>query len=236
MSKKCRSCGEYFDGVSIHWTKGSCTGPELSSYQRELIEGMLLGNGWLTYGNKHPKLEVAMTNKTFIEWLMKELGYICTGNAFVDDEKTNITGGVTRVRKVYKIQTHTLESLRKYKNWLDDIWRKGGRSLEITPLKLKLWYVSNGSIARVDGGCHAVIFETGVENENQLESVFDSIDIEFTRATNFDKSVSSDHLRFSRPESQKLWDYMGVPLPGFEYKWPEGPTYSEVENKHTEKI
>ena len=233
MGKKCRSCGEFFDEVAIHWAIGSCMEPELSSYQKELIEGMLLGSGWLSHNDGKPHLRVKMSNKTFIEWLVKELGYICTGTVSVDDEEREIMGGRTNLKKSYAIRTHTLESLRRYNNWLDDIWTRGRRSLEITPLKLKLWYVSNGSIIR-QRGCHAEIFESAVESENQLENVFDSIGIGFTMDTN--RSTKSDHLRFSRSQSQKLWDYMGDSLPGFEYKWPDGPEYSEVIDEHTEKI
>ena len=236
MGKKCRSCGEKFDCIATHWSLGSCTGPELSSYQKELVEGMLLGDGWLVDNEKNPQLRVAMTNKTFIEWLVEELGYIQTGNISVDDEEVKINGGGHRLKKIYVIQTHTLESLRKYKNWLDDIWTQGGQSLQITPLKLKLWYVSHGTINRQESGCNAVIYDGGVAGEGQLEKVFDSIGIKFNRDTISTRSVSSDRLRFTRPESQKLWDYMGDPLPGFEYKWPEGPEYSEVIDKHTEKV
>jgi len=183
---------------------------------------------------KKPALRVKMSNKTFIEWLVKELGYICTGTVYVNDEENEIAEGRTNLKKKYQIRTHTLESLRKYKNWLDDIWTEGGQSLEITPLKLKLWYVSNGSINKQGSRCHAEIFENGMESENQLESVFDSIGMEFTREKNIDHCNS--HLRFTRSESQKLWDYMDDSLPGFEYKWPDGPAYSEVIDKHTEKV
>jgi len=57
MSKKCRSCGKYFDRVGAHWSTGDCTGPKLSSYQKELVEGMLLGDGWLSHRNKKTSIE-----------------------------------------------------------------------------------------------------------------------------------------------------------------------------------
>ena len=192
---------------------------------------MLLGDGFLMDHRKNPKLEVEMTNKTFIEWLKEELGYICTGTVSVNDsEGTGVCEGFN-VKKSYTIWTHSLESLRKYRNWLDDIWTEGGESLETTPLKLKLWYVSNGNINRGGrGGCHAQINTGRVKSDNQLENVFDSIGMEFTRAK------WGNRLNFTVSESQKLWDYMGDPLPGFEYKWPDGPEYSEVIDEHTEEI
>ena len=68
---KCDVCGSEFAHVSKHWRNSDCGYPNLTNYQREVIIGLLMGDGYVSHedDNKMPLMQVGMVTKKFLEYL-----------------------------------------------------------------------------------------------------------------------------------------------------------------------
>jgi hypothetical protein len=58
------------------------------------------------------------------------------------------------------------------------------------------------------------------ENENKISSYFKQADLPLP--SNYCTQENKEfNIQFSNSQSEELWEYMGDPLPDFQYKWPE---------------
>lgn len=210
----CPTCGDDYDSIGMHFAKSDCPYPEFTERQREIIDGMMLGDGFINCRstgctNANPFFAVAMTNYDFLEWLAGEFDPFHSG--------VNTTTGSKKSKKTYyEFRTMRNPNLEDYASWYDS----GSLQLneiDLTPLAMKMWYVSDGTKVtdrtsnvrpRV---CFATKYVTG--SEDYFEALFDDWPVEPT--------VMNSELRFGVDDSERLWDIMGESPPGFEYKWPD---------------
>jgi len=75
--ERCPYCGQWYSQINSHWNQSECQYPSISPYKIELIKGMVLGDGSMhtNVGN----FRAYNTNKMFLEWLDKELGWLTSG-------------------------------------------------------------------------------------------------------------------------------------------------------------
>ena len=204
---ECLDCGKNFDskkGRNVHIGQTSCEYPELSQKQKQITTGLLMGDAWLN----GCFMAIDNTNFEFIEWLEDELEIVHGKTALrkMDDPNHND-------QKRMRLQTHSwFEQLR---SWYDGGKKKFPEDLELTPMILKVWYACDGSLVE---GNRSDYYEARIsasnEREGNLEGLFEDTPLNPTvyRNTNVE-------IVFGANEREAFFEWVGEPVPGFEYKW-----------------
>ena len=67
MKEVCPLCGGQYSQLATHWSRSKdCSVPDLSGWQREVITGLLMGDGSVVVPNKNPSLHVKMITEDFL--------------------------------------------------------------------------------------------------------------------------------------------------------------------------
>jgi hypothetical protein len=79
-------------------------------------------------------------------------------------------------------------------------------------------YVSDGSIQtdkRTEGSRPRILITANNQqgNKQSVNEIFDEISVK--------PKWNRNYFYFNVSDSERLWEYMGSPIQGFEYKWPE---------------
>jgi len=224
--EQCPSCGNWYQRVSIHWSKSSCDHPPISQRKYEMAIGLMMGDGSVTKGksNKNYRLRVKNTNITFLQWLQNEFEWLSGSICNVETAKEvadhlNKTGVNDEYRDsnpedcydVYELFLRGHPVFNKLRQW----YKEDGlvfQEVAYTPTILRVWYVSDGGIDKQD-----MTTEFGSANESDrpevIENGFANIGIDISNGD------GGKHFRIYT-NTDKFFDYIGHdPVPGFEYKW-----------------
>jgi len=227
MVENCPDCGKEYKNVSLHMRRSGCSEPEINEHQSELITGLLMGDGSVVMPNDYPSLHLKMINKDFLSWVNNELGWISNGYTLTqtaeESAQSNRKSGFSPNAKKenysdkYTLRTKSTEQLQPWRNWYSSGEKRYPESLSLQPTMLKMWYVCDGCMESYNSSPHISI---SCNNESDrleyLRSLFDELGVEPTPH----ESQRSFSLRFSKSDSQKLFNYIGEAPDGFEHKWP----------------
>lgn len=218
---KCPTCGGYFKSVSCHWSRSQkCDYPPLSDKQIEIIEGCILGDGGLSRQESRTcYLLVGNQKIDFLKWIYDQLGWLSSSISLHSKEGSEFISPATGKEytsnnDLYQLRTIAHPQLSKWEEWYDS--DKRGKEIKLpflfTPTTIKLWYAGDGSRNLHGGGDYIKIFMS-LSNE-VLERIADVF-----RDWGFPCKTGSNRIRFQKKSSKKLLDWMGDPIPGYEYKW-----------------
>jgi hypothetical protein len=236
MQKYSCPCCDYSSDSSralgLHYYHNQSHRPTLSKEQREIVVGLLMGDGSIINRRNTPRLAVTSITKEYLDYLEEKFGGLST-SVFLEKSaeecaKINRESGFSKsARKenysdLYKFQTRASPEFEEFSSWYDSgskIWPEG---IELTPTVLKNWYVGDGNI---DNGRIRISLSNERTNKEKVEKYFEnrnlpcpdrwgSSDMTYKNS----KRVSCRAI-WSKENSATLINYMGEPLPGFEYKW-----------------
>jgi hypothetical protein len=218
---RCPYCGQWYEVVASHWTRSSCQYPPYTERKQEILTGMMLGDG--SMNSEDGRFQCKMTNKTFIEWLTKQFGWLAHGvlkGRTAKESAKNLREGVLNrdtdgknCQDKYRFQTVPHPALQEFSDWYDDDGNiHFPTDLSLTPLSLKLWYVSDGGL--VWGNKNPYIQFGSVNEKERPEAI-----ISMLNGCGFDVSQSGKMFRLPTAQTKDFLDYIGSPPPGFEYKW-----------------
>lgn len=233
--KKCNWCGNWYKSIGQHWRQSNCDHPEPTDRQMEIMRGMMLGDGSIHKNGLY--FQVEMTNKLFIEWLAGELGYLWTHNISMTNSGVKSRSGVVQdsnILDIYRIWTHRgIQKISGMRSWYEN--NKDRKlypdNIRLTPLVLKMWYVSDWTYVERSDQDWVILNKELFDNETEmlLKSWFDSFGWVYNRR---EVQEGCDKFVFTIDSTQEIFDYIGDPVPGFEYKWPDGPTYEQAKQRH----
>lgn len=222
---ECPECGVPYKKIGIHISGSSCTLSGLSQKQEEIVTGSLMGDGCVNTPRKNARLSVTSITKPYLNILDEEFGMYSNGFTMMTDADSSYENA-NRVFEhklykenfsdVYQFRTIAHPELSKFESWYETGEKVFPESIEMTPTVLKHWYCGDGSY-RVMGDTDVLSIATINEKDNadKLCSYFTNSGLpEFSY---FD----GKSMVWGTEESDILFDYMGEPLPGFKYKWPE---------------
>lgn len=187
-------------------------------WRKELIIGLLMGDGTVENTGKNANFSVSLTNKKFLKWLDEQLGPLTHGvtikESSEDIEEDRIERGwlpryAANCHDHYRVKTHSVSWLTQFRDWYRDGMVYFPDDLELTPTKAKMWYISDGGVQPKKGTVR--ITTTKSDRQDFLLGLFEDIGIE--------ANYTSQEIRFNKKNSKKLLDYMGDAPPGFEHKW-----------------
>jgi hypothetical protein len=219
MSKTCPDCGK--DGLKnlgMHISQSKCQYPNLSENQKEVLSGILMGDGHV---RESGIFEVAVKEKEYLDnvvnifpdWLITKSGVHSFYNESADGEI------MWRFRTV---------SCEETENMRDNWYENGNKNypienIELSATVLKHWYATDGGL---DGYNRPCLYSSNEDTEVLRDWI-----------ANHGYDVCNDKysVRFNESGAEKLLSDIGK-IPGYEYKrasvdWQTGePEQPESEN------
>lgn len=212
METVCPSCGGSYSKIGLHWTKSNCS-VEPNLRQKEILKGLLLGDGTIVTTGTTPALHINNTNKEFLEWLDEELGIFSNGVKFhaSGEQLANYNDSDGETSDQYILRTPTNEWFESLSSWYDN-GEKVFPEFNITQLTAGVWYCCDGTL-NTNHGSHRAMISVANErgNEEKLISMFNNSPVS--------PSVSGKTIYFSVKDTLDFLNWIEGPLPGFEYKW-----------------
>jgi len=226
----CPSCEDdpKYERIGKHWFYSPSHRPDLTDYQNDVLLGVLMGDGCLDKPGDNALLKVSMVNRRYLEYLDGVFGVFGRGvrktknaeeaanSSIVDDADPS------NYNAVYEFITTTHPEFNQYRSWYTDggkVWK----NIHMNDTVLSHLYVCDGTLTEQDQIVISMSSQRG--NKDVVESAFESAGLpspsnwnEYER-----KEYGGYHCKaqWTQDQTEQLFDLMGDPLPGFEYKWPE---------------
>lgn len=221
--EECFSCGEEFSRITSHWAQSSCGYPELTERQKKICVGLLMGDGDLIREGGNPSLRVRMVKKPFLEWLKDEFGELATdisvelkADEALERNKQSEFISVntdTEYQDLYRIIIRANPWFCQLEDWYSNDGKRYPNDISFEPLTVKIWYVCDGWYDTSTG-------RPAIRADNESESLYDHIGRFKQLGLQPHKQSDRNVIRFNKSKARDFFDYMGEPVPGFEYKWP----------------
>ena len=227
---KCPECGGEYKSLGNHWQHFPSHRPELTQKQLEITTGLLMGDGSINGGSKNCYLKVTMISPKYLELLDDIFASLGCGvglkqNAAESAKNARNTGFDTNAKEqnysdLYRLRTRLHPKFNEFREWYETGQKVWPKDIELTPTVLKHWYVGDGHYHK--SGSHERIRISMSNEANNTEKVTQYFaNVGLPEPSNYDEKKNNCTARWTVEDSHTLWDYMGEPLPDFEYKWPE---------------
>jgi hypothetical protein len=228
MGTECPECGESYRRLTQHWAmSSSCSYPALPERWLGLLTGILMGDGTIhdPPSAANTRVDVCNICVTFLQWVDEKLEWLSNGVTLhrTSDEirAENARSDLNRIssldydiRDQYVLTTRRHPALNRYRHWYDSEKRYPAEQ-DLRPAVLKQWYVCDGHLLWGTEGHRRPQVWLAVENERDrpgvIEGLFDT--------TPISPSFRSGRVMLTSDETEDFFEYIGDPVPGFEYKW-----------------
>lgn len=201
-TEQCYTCDNNYTDLGNHYSYNPSHRPRITSKQNDIITGVLMGDGCICRDSKNPRFTVSMVTPEYINYLSRKLSPLVS--CVADDRKVRPDR-----QQRFTIETITHPGLSELALWYSSGQKVFPDNIQINETILKHWYVTDGTLNT--GRYPSIKVTNESENGEKIKSYF--ID------TPLNVSFSSGTLRF--PDSKdEFFEYVGEPLPGFGYKWP----------------
>ncbi len=191
---------------------------KISSRQKQIIIGKLLGDGHLESANGKTyrlKIEHSFNQRSYVDWLYQELKPLVTAEPKIKLQTINGTE-----YKKYWFNTHYSGSFRFYAQQFYQGKKKiAPQSIGhfLTPLALAIWFMDDGSIKSKE--CHGKILNTQSFDAVDLERLQRALDKNFHLRTSLRKQKEGYQIYILAGEIIKLRQTIGkYVLPSMQYK------------------
>lgn len=232
--KQCPECGNEYERVAGHWALSSCDWPSFTTNQKDIITGLMLGDGCINNTNANPSIRVEMISPNYLEHLDQKFGVFGNGvrlhrTAEESAKQSRETGfrpdaNEDNYSDVYKWESTTHPELQQFSEWYSTGEKVWPEYIELTPTVLKHWYVGDGTYENTNSNNRIrIACSNEINRTENIENTFEKagLPIPYWNIGNRKNGTKTCTAVFKVDQSEKLWEYMGDPLPDFEYKWPE---------------
>lgn len=236
MADICQQCGSGYDKIALHWVQSTdCNYPSFSDHQREIITGLLMGDGTIHSTSKNPRLEAKMISQNYLEYIDNEFGIFGHGVSFhMSAEESakearetgfSLSANAENYSDTYVWYSMNHPELKEFENWYASGEKVWPADINLTPTVLKHWYSGDGHWSNTGSYNHIRIsMSNEYGNSNKINKIFENANLPSPRNyTTYERTDGGMNFiaEFTVEQSKELWEYMGKPLPDFEYKWPE---------------
>jgi len=222
----CKQCGESKTNLANHWRMSSdCDYPPLSEEQMDILTGIVMGDGTVDRSGANPRIKIEMVNEEYLTWLDNILGNMSTGVKHTQTAEESAkrlresgfrpNADSSNYSDVYKLTTRRNPAFNRFSEWYDS-GEKVIPELKLTPNILKNWYVCDGHLENRKNIRPMVSF--GITNEYERSEKLEQM---FIKAGIDANTTESKNLRIGVEHTEKFFDYIGSPVEGFKYKWPQ---------------
>jgi len=237
MSDTCTQCGNKYQRIAQHWsTSSTCKYPPFSDHQRKIIIGLLMGDGCILRESKRkPRLICGMISSNYLKYINKEFGIFGNGVSLIRTGEQVANRSCERgfspnaktenYHNIYRWRSMSHPELEEFADWYSTGEKVWPDDIELTPTVLKHWYCGDGHWNdSVTSNRIIISMSNEINNQEKVDRIFENVGL--PSPSNYSISKRKDgskkcNAEFTVDQSKKLWEYMGKPLPDFEYKWPE---------------
>jgi hypothetical protein len=221
---ECPGCGKLYSSMGRHWARYSEHAPELTNEERDMLIGIVMSDGNVhSPENQNSRIILKTTNKQYLEYVDNKLGVLSMGvskrisakeKARKDRDSGWNEGALEEnYSDMYGIGTRRCSMFNGFREWYSSGKKRWPMDdLKLTPVMFKHLFVGDGN---KDGSDRISI---GTLNELDRKDEIKA----FFREAGFEvQAFHSGYFSFSQKTSYEIYEWMGEPLPGFKYKWPE---------------
>lgn len=230
MVEKCPDCGSEYEALGMHLCQSSCKYPPISGKQIEVLQGVLMGDGTIDTSGKTPCFRVNMVEREYLHHLDSLFPFYGQGVSLretasqsADSAERNSPYEVNRdnYSDVYRWHTRRSPVFTRFAGWYET-GEKVFPKVDLTPTVLKHWYVCDGYLHDEWNPRISINCSNEYGNENKIESMFEQKGIpkpDRWESRQRDGGINNKAW-WNAEQTSRIFEYIGDPLPGFEYKWP----------------
>jgi hypothetical protein len=226
---KCPFCDSISDYSNIgnHWRQ-SCGYPEPDS--EGVFDGLFMGDGTLKHNHNqsdrlgNQSIEVVSINKDFIEHLYEDYSPFFTkpsirrsaedsASQAVESDVVSSPEGST-FRTQYRIVSRAIPFFNRYDSWKTSNGKRWPDDIEFVPETLRYLYVADGGLSWNKDSTSVRAQITSSNEPKQMKRLRDMLN-----NMGIDCSTYTDRIMIKPSSTNEFLDYIGEPVPGFEYKW-----------------
>ncbi|RJT02521.1 hypothetical protein [Halococcus sp. IIIV-5B] len=196
-------------------------------YRKDLLIGLLLGDGHTERRGERAVFRVGMINRRFLKWLADELGDVTASvrlrNTAAESASSARSSGFRPGAKAenyhdfHVLTTVTLPWLGELAERFSGAPKRFPDDLQLTPTRAKMWYVADGGLTSTATHQYRSSCFIKSKNERERPEYLKQLFERFGFGPVFHASHSN--VSFSVEDSQDLLQWMGRAPPGFAYKW-----------------
>lgn len=237
---ECSSCGGIYRNLSFHWRTSDCSYPKISENDKDILKGILMGDGCVTETNENcHSMSIDITRPLFLSWLDEKFPAlfnqprlkISSEDRLKKDSEDSLFGidENREYKDAYTINSRVHPYFTKMRQkWYSDEGKVFPDDLELTPPLLKMWYVTDGGLSFKNGKDKADSVRIYTKNENHrleyLCSLFDEVGL---------RNYKTEYA-INIPAVDDFFEFIGKEhVPGFEYKWCTDNYEAYKRNKET---
>lgn len=229
MTQECPQCECEFKQLANHWVQSSsCDHPPFTQRQRELLKGLVMGDGCVSpssWDGGDARMNVMSTNERWLRWLRAQFGVFATdvhvaqsgeriGERAREHSEFDNSGGAWEYSNIYRVDIRSHPHLTMMRErWYSDGDVQYPDDLMLTPVAAKAWYCSDGGLSWSDDTHAFAAF--GTHNESHRPEYLCDLFQEHGFLPNWSEPL----LRFSLADTAAILEWMGDAPAGFEYKW-----------------
>ena len=242
---ECPNCEHKSPQLGKHWSGSGCEYPELTQHQKEVLVGILMGDGSINtpQGNQNARFRVDMYEPSipYLEYLSDVIFPVITTDVKQGEtvEQSALRSSntfdlnINRCHDMYYLSSRRMPCFNQYIEWYNEnhtkIWPC--EDIKLTPTVLKHYFVGDGHWNNKGSADHITFAMNDQKtNVNSVVKMFERIgftpsNVKISERT--DKNITDVVLSFGKETSYEMFEYMGEPLPSFEYKWPNDYDYDK---------
>ena len=175
--------------------------------------GLLLGNAEISGNSANKHLVLVTTNRTFVGWVFKELGWLAYGLVRVDPpEPTEATD--REVLHRYRVRTIAHPELTSYREWDDASGEKRiPLHLDLPVRSARVWYACSGGFQwQSDTSQPSAVFSAHDDKRaTRIAGLLERAEFEPTRV--------GKRVLLPPRETRAFLEWIGDPVPGVGHKW-----------------
>lgn len=239
---ECYSCGSEYKKIGIHWGLSDCNYPPVTDEQKDIFNGLLLGDGCVVENTKNDYMSVRMITHPFLRWLDDKMEYISNGVKLKStaEEVTEGWNGYSDEKvNMEKRKDHYIWNSISHPHLTEERNRWYGSGEKVFPdidfnsSIAKVWYVCDGGLGWGGDLKTPQLYFYNISQNKQRE-----IMCSWFEDYGFNPHPTDRGLIFPTSESMDILDWLGEPLAGFEYKWVSSTKeeYMEVKNEKRKNL
>jgi len=196
----CEECGKEFKSIGNHWQWNPSHRPSITDKNFEILKGIVMGDGCVrSRDSDRPRITINnFVTKEYLEYLTRIMPHIW--------------GNITKCSDHgYRLSSKNHPKFSFFSSWYNGS-QKVWPEMYISKNCLKNLYVTDGNIDR-----HRKSPVIRISAANQSDSYENFIN-SFSNIDIPKPSYSEPNFYWSVDDTERFFEYIGDPIPGFEYK------------------
>ena len=145
-NRTCPVCGQTDERLPRHWSSESCSWPDVTRRQHDLVIGLLLGNATISGESANKCLQLVATNRTFATWIFEELDWLADSLVRIDPPNSP-DQTEHAANHCYRVRARTHPKLMTYRERGDASGEKRvPLHLDLPVRSACVWYACSGEL------------------------------------------------------------------------------------------